>query len=160
MIRAFGLHNVILITITVTLLHTSVEIWCRLSSHAFFTNQLPDENMTTQSSETGAEQWSSWSLWKWSLSSGSSWWDSTSSQTLVLSTRRNTSSGRFVAATQTKERRIVFSDLLRIDNRRVTNRMACVPHTHTLTRTFSALQLADTHLTHRAQFSTKAVRSD
>ena len=36
-ICVLGLHNVILITITVTLLHTSVEICYRLSSHAFCT---------------------------------------------------------------------------------------------------------------------------
>ena len=37
MICALGLHNIILITITVTLLHTSVEICFRLSSHAICT---------------------------------------------------------------------------------------------------------------------------
>ena len=37
MICALGLHNVILINITVTLLYTSVEICCRLSSHTFCT---------------------------------------------------------------------------------------------------------------------------
>ena len=42
MICAFGLHNVIVITITVTLLRTSVEICCTLSSHAFCTT--PEES--------------------------------------------------------------------------------------------------------------------
>ena len=36
-IYAFGLHNIIVITITLTLLHTSVENCCRLSSHNFWT---------------------------------------------------------------------------------------------------------------------------
>ena len=64
--------------------------------------------------EPDAEQWSSRSSWTWSPSSRSSWLDSSSSRTqrqsqqptffdvpaLVLNARKNTSSGRLVAATQ------------------------------------------------------------
>ena len=36
-------------------------------------------HLTSQPSEPFAEQWSSWFSWTWSLSSRSSWWDSSSS---------------------------------------------------------------------------------